>query len=69
MKIKDIFQMPVGTVINLDEKNIDLSIGDCLNVDDALYKVIGFAMHNKSSIFIDKTSDLKIGQSVVIVKQ
>lgn len=64
MKIIDIFQTPTGTIVNIDTEPPLYQIDDYVVINGHNYRIKGSAMHNKSSVFIEKIEQLKSGQEI-----
>lgn len=68
MKIIDIFQMPTGTIVNIDIEPPAYKIDDYVAINGRNYKIKGSAMHNKSSLLIEKAEQLENGQEIKFLK-
>lgn len=65
MKIDNITQTPVGTILSLSENLPDNSVGNYITVDGGtLYQIKGTASNVWTEILIEKADNLEIGQEI-----
>ncbi|QTU83294.1 hypothetical protein J7S27_01905 [Carnobacteriaceae bacterium zg-C25] len=68
MKIKEIIQTPVGTIVSFYSKIPSRVMGKTITVDGInFHKIKGVPISSDIDIFIEKTQELKVGQTVIFV--
>lgn len=68
MKIKEVIQTPVGTIVSFHEKIPNRVTGKMITVDEIdFYKIKSVPVESDIDIFIEKTQNLKVGQIVRFV--
>lgn len=69
MKVNNITQAPFGTILSLSENLPSFSVGNFISTDGVtLHKIKGSPSDIWTEVLIDKTTDIKIGQEIQILK-